>query len=99
LDVKSNRPLWRNGALHQSVENIGDRFDLTVMQSHGFGELRQLFDQLARRSHEATESNKDTDNLNVDPHSGWRFEDAGEHGDAVFRECQREFAVATVPGT
>src|SRR5438552_4294186 len=90
LDLEPDtRLLWFGGRFHQSMESIEDDAELFVVF------LFQLID-FARefcmtRKHVA-EANERAHNLNIHSHRAAAAEDAGEHGDALFRECIRQVA-------
>ena len=69
--------------------------NVMIMQLNGFGQPAKLLDQLARCAHQAAELDKSPHDLDVDPHSRGRVQDAGKHGHAMFCEHPRELAAST----
>src|SRR5687768_14190820 len=66
-DVKPDPRLprrWR--LLHHLMQHLGDGFDLIVMQLDCFGQLGDLFDELAGRRQQTPQPDKGPHDLDVD---------------------------------
>jgi hypothetical protein len=64
--VKTNPVLRLFGPFHHLVQNVGNGFDLVIVQLNGIRQAGKLFDQFAWSGHQTAEPDEDPHDFDVD---------------------------------